>query len=94
MARLYGHAIVIGASMGGLLAARAGRSLRSSHDSYITKLCRAAQRDAVLAARFLEVANLTRQPQALLDPRIALRVWKGYRRPVQAAATPAVQRLG
>jgi hypothetical protein len=60
---------------------------------YIAKLFRAAQQDGVLAARFVEVANLTRQPPALLDPRIALRVWKGNRRPIQAAATPAVQHL-
>jgi len=55
---------------------------------YISKLFRAAQQDDVLAARFLEVANLTRQPQALLEPRIALRVWKGNRRPIGATATP------
>jgi 2-polyprenyl-6-methoxyphenol hydroxylase-like FAD-dependent oxidoreductase len=60
---------------------------------YIAKLFRAAQHDGVLAARFVEVANLTRQPPALLDPRIALRVWKGNRRPSQAAGTPAVQPL-
>jgi 2-polyprenyl-6-methoxyphenol hydroxylase-like FAD-dependent oxidoreductase len=46
---------------------------------YLAKLYRAAQRDAVLATRFLEVANLTKQPPALLEPRIALRVWKGNR---------------
>jgi 2-polyprenyl-6-methoxyphenol hydroxylase-like FAD-dependent oxidoreductase len=46
---------------------------------YIGKLYRAAQDDAVLASRFLEVANLMRQPAALLDPRIAFRVWKGSR---------------
>ena len=61
---------------------------------YISKLFRAGQQDDVLAARFLEVANLTRQPQALLEPRIALRVWKGNRRPIQATATPAVHQLG
>ena len=60
---------------------------------YISKLFRAAQRDDVLAARFLEVANLARQPQALLDPRMALRVWRGNRQQIQAAATPAVQQL-
>jgi 2-polyprenyl-6-methoxyphenol hydroxylase-like FAD-dependent oxidoreductase len=46
---------------------------------YIAKLYRAAQDDAVLANRFLEVANLMRQPAALLDPQIAFRVWKGNR---------------
>ena len=61
---------------------------------YISKLFRAAQQDDMLAARFLEVANLMRQPQALLDPRIALRVWKGNRRPIQATATPTVHQLG
>jgi 2-polyprenyl-6-methoxyphenol hydroxylase-like FAD-dependent oxidoreductase len=61
---------------------------------YIAKLFRAAQHDAVLAARFIEVANLARQPQTLLDPRIALRVWKGNRRPIEAPAAPAVRQLG
>jgi hypothetical protein len=51
---------------------------------YIAKLYRAAQDDAVLATRFLEVANLMRQPAALLDPRIAFRVWKRNRGPVRA----------
>jgi hypothetical protein len=44
---------------------------------YIGKLYRAAKCDAVLATRFLEVANLMHQPAALLNPSIALRVWKG-----------------
>ena len=61
---------------------------------YIAKLFRAAQRDGVLAARFVEVANLTRQPESLLDPRMALLVWKGNRWPLQATATPSVQQLG
>jgi 2-polyprenyl-6-methoxyphenol hydroxylase-like FAD-dependent oxidoreductase len=51
---------------------------------YIAKLYRAAQDDAVLATRFLEVANLMRQPAALLDPRIAFRVWKRNRAPARA----------
>lgn len=55
---------------------------------YIAKLYRAAQDDAVLANRFLEVANLMRQPAALLDPRIAFRVWKRNRAPVCAATSP------
>lgn len=44
---------------------------------YIAKFYRAAQRDAVLATRFLEVANLTQQPTALLSPANALKVWNG-----------------
>ena len=44
---------------------------------YIAQLYHAAQEDGVLATRFVEVANLMRQPATLLDPRIALRVWKG-----------------
>jgi 2-polyprenyl-6-methoxyphenol hydroxylase-like FAD-dependent oxidoreductase len=44
---------------------------------YIAKLYRAARDDARLANRFLEVANLMRQPAALLDPLTAFRVWKG-----------------
>ena len=54
---------------------------------YIAKLYHAAQDDAVLATRFLEVANLMRQPTALLDPRIAFRVWKRNRAPARAATT-------
>jgi len=46
---------------------------------YLSKFYQAAQRDGVLATRFLEVANLMKQPSALLEPRIALRVWKGNR---------------
>ena len=41
---------------------------------YIAQLYHAAQEDGVLATRFVEVANLMRQPATLLDPRIALRV--------------------
>jgi 2-polyprenyl-6-methoxyphenol hydroxylase-like FAD-dependent oxidoreductase len=55
---------------------------------YIRKLFRAAQVDAVLANRFLEVANLMRQPSALLDPRIAFRVWKRNHAPVGAVKIP------
>lgn len=44
---------------------------------YLTKLYRAGQRDPLLATRFLEVANLIKQPAALMEPRVALRVWKG-----------------
>jgi 2-polyprenyl-6-methoxyphenol hydroxylase-like FAD-dependent oxidoreductase len=47
---------------------------------YLAKLYRAGQHDAVLAMRFLEVANLMKQPPALLEPRIAMRVWQGNRR--------------
>jgi len=46
---------------------------------YFAKLFQAAQHDAVLAKRFLEVANLMKQPPSLMEPRIALRVWKGRR---------------
>jgi 2-polyprenyl-6-methoxyphenol hydroxylase-like FAD-dependent oxidoreductase len=46
---------------------------------YLAKFYRAAQRDAVLATRFLEIANLMKSPPALLEPRMALRVWKGNR---------------
>ena|SRR5215813_6066917 len=38
---------------------------------YIAQLYRAAQRDGVLATRFLEVANLMRQPATLLAHRVA-----------------------
>jgi 2-polyprenyl-6-methoxyphenol hydroxylase-like FAD-dependent oxidoreductase len=55
---------------------------------YIAKLYRAAQDDAVLASRFLEVANLMRQPTALLDPQIAFRVWRRNRAPARAVTIP------
>jgi hypothetical protein len=44
---------------------------------YIGKLYRAAEHDAMLAAAFLEVANLTNPPSALLRPVIIRRVWAG-----------------
>jgi 2-polyprenyl-6-methoxyphenol hydroxylase-like FAD-dependent oxidoreductase len=53
---------------------------------YLAKLYHAGQRDAVLAMRFLEVANLMKQPPALLEPRIAMRVWQGNRRTVPASS--------
>jgi 2-polyprenyl-6-methoxyphenol hydroxylase-like FAD-dependent oxidoreductase len=46
---------------------------------YLAKLFQAAQHDAVLATRFLEVANLMKPPPSLMAPHIALRVWKGSR---------------
>jgi hypothetical protein len=66
---------------------------------YIANLFRAARHDATLAASFLEVANLMRQPSALLDPRIALRVWRGNRAPAAAAEdrrslAPAAKQVG
>jgi 2-polyprenyl-6-methoxyphenol hydroxylase-like FAD-dependent oxidoreductase len=47
---------------------------------YIAQLFRAAQADVVLTTRFLETLNLIRQPAALLEPQMALRVWSGNRR--------------
>jgi 2-polyprenyl-6-methoxyphenol hydroxylase-like FAD-dependent oxidoreductase len=44
---------------------------------YLAKLFHAAQHDAVLATKFLEVANLIKPPSSLMAPRIALRVWQG-----------------
>jgi hypothetical protein len=44
---------------------------------YLAKLFQAAQQEAVLATRFLEVANLMKPPPSLMAPQIALRVWKG-----------------
>jgi hypothetical protein len=54
---------------------------------YLAKLYAAAERDPLLAERFLEVANLMKQPPALLDPRLAMRVWQGNRR-LQDPAVP------
>jgi hypothetical protein len=53
---------------------------------YFAKLYQAGQHDAVLATRFLEVANLLKQPPVLLEPRIAIRVWQGHRRTAFATA--------
>jgi 2-polyprenyl-6-methoxyphenol hydroxylase-like FAD-dependent oxidoreductase len=44
---------------------------------YISKLFQSANRDPVLATKFLEVANLMKAPSTLLSPAVALRVWKG-----------------
>jgi 2-polyprenyl-6-methoxyphenol hydroxylase-like FAD-dependent oxidoreductase len=44
---------------------------------YIARFYQAAQRDAVLACKFLEVANLIQQPSALLSPGNVLKVWNG-----------------
>ena len=44
---------------------------------YIERLFRSANRDSVLATKFLEVANLMSAPSTLLSPAVALRVWKG-----------------
>jgi 2-polyprenyl-6-methoxyphenol hydroxylase-like FAD-dependent oxidoreductase len=43
---------------------------------YIGRLFQSANRDPVLATKFLEVANLMRAPSTLLSPAVALRVWK------------------
>jgi hypothetical protein len=39
-----------------------------------------AHTQPLLTTRFLEILNLMRQPAALLEPRMALRVWSGNRR--------------
>jgi len=44
---------------------------------YIARLFQSANRDPVLATKFLEVANLTKAPSTLLSPAVAVRVWKG-----------------
>jgi len=46
---------------------------------YVAKYYGAAQHDAALATRFLEVANLVQKPTALLSPANALKVWIGRR---------------
>jgi 2-polyprenyl-6-methoxyphenol hydroxylase-like FAD-dependent oxidoreductase len=43
---------------------------------YIARLFQSANRDPVLATKFLEVANLMKAPSTLLSPAVALRVWK------------------
>jgi 2-polyprenyl-6-methoxyphenol hydroxylase-like FAD-dependent oxidoreductase len=42
---------------------------------YIGRLFQSANRDPVLATKFLEVANLMKAPSTLLSPAVALRVW-------------------
>ena len=59
---------------------------------YVAKFFQAAQNDVLLATRFLEVTNLMREPQELLQPRMVLRVWKGSRA-AQAVAASAMQVL-
>jgi hypothetical protein len=44
---------------------------------YIAKLFQSANCDPILATKFLEVANLMKAPSTLLNPAVALRVWKG-----------------
>jgi 2-polyprenyl-6-methoxyphenol hydroxylase-like FAD-dependent oxidoreductase len=55
---------------------------------YMAQLFRAAQTDIVLTTRFLEMLNLLRQPAALLEPQMALRVWRGNRRGTHRANPP------
>jgi hypothetical protein len=42
---------------------------------YIGRLFQSANRDPVLATKFLEVANLMKAPLTLLTPAVALRAW-------------------
>ena len=44
---------------------------------YVANFYRAAQSDAVLASKFVEVANLRQEPSALLSPGSMLKVWSG-----------------
>ncbi|HET6874687.1 MAG TPA: hypothetical protein VFH70_07910 [Acidimicrobiales bacterium] len=46
---------------------------------YIKRLAVAAQQDEVVAAQFVQVANLLASPPSLLKPSIAYRVWRGSR---------------
>ncbi|MBV9378965.1 MAG: monooxygenase [Alphaproteobacteria bacterium] len=68
-------------AVGGDLQHRAVEGKRTTQlrfvNWYLMKLFQAAQYDAVLATRFLEVANLMKPPSSLMTPQIALRVWKG-----------------
>ncbi|MEH2008102.1 hypothetical protein [Nostoc sp.] len=74
--------IVIGASMGGLLVARALADYYQQvkvHflNWYINKSDVAARRDPVVAIAFLKVTNLTASPKSLIHPIIYLRVLLG-----------------
>jgi 2-polyprenyl-6-methoxyphenol hydroxylase-like FAD-dependent oxidoreductase len=60
---------------------------------YIAKLYQAARHDRVLALTFLQVANLIQPPTTLLNPRIALRVWRGNRAPIETQMASAAQPL-
>jgi len=57
---------------------------------YIERFFRAAEHDAELATKFLQVANLTQDPSALLSPAIALHVWKGNRQAVRSSGPSVV----
>ncbi|MEH2279549.1 MAG: hypothetical protein V7K40_33435 [Nostoc sp.] len=76
------QAIVIGASIGGLLAARALADYYQQvkvHflNWYISKLHVAARRDPVIAIASLKVTNLTASPKSLIHSIISLRVLLG-----------------
>jgi 2-polyprenyl-6-methoxyphenol hydroxylase-like FAD-dependent oxidoreductase len=58
---------------------------------YIGKLHVAATRDSTLATAFLKVVNLMMPPSSLLSPVIARRVWRGNRRSVLSAPSPAIE---
>lgn len=70
----------------GLPAAR--RGLRGWINRYLARFHRAAARDAVLSAAFLQVSNLKAAPASLLHPRLAWRVVVGGVSPRARAAQP------
>jgi len=77
-----GHAVVVGASMAGLLAARV------LADTY-QRVTVAA--DPMVGQASLHVANLIARPERLLTPGFALRVLKGNLPHVRSATGSAVR---
>ena len=76
MVKLGEHAVVLGASMSGLLAAR---------------VLAAAETDTVVAERFFGVMNLIDAPSRLLSPAIMFRVATANRRRRRGTAQSKIQ---
>ena len=81
MSQRHGSAVVIGASIGGLLAARA----LSSHFDRVT-IVGAASDDPVICRRFFNLLNLLAPPASLMAPGVMFRVLA--RRAPRDAGTP------
>ena len=61
---------------------------------YIARFFRSANRDPVLATKFLEVANLRKAPSTMLNPAVALRVLYGALVTVSSQLHPTAQKGG
>jgi len=70
--KVYGHAVVMGASMAGLLATRPA-SLAFLH-WYIGKVHEAAAHDPQITQRFYQVMHLLAPPSAMFRPDVMIRL--------------------